>query len=159
MHNAPPAVTFDQPLFWKASQIKDEVPYTSPVRDVVLLLGTFHAFMNLLGAIGTLMNGSGLTDIFETMYGDNTAVHIMSGKAVQRPFRGHLLVSQCLTKQITAKVIEDEPDFEILVTEVERIYTRAKACCVELVALLKTDCIERISQALASMKPELSKYS
>ena len=67
-HNAPPVVTFDQPLFWKTSQIKDEVPDTSPVRDVVLLVGSFHTFMNLLGAIGTLMNGSGLKDIFETIW-------------------------------------------------------------------------------------------
>ena len=108
--------------------------------------------MNLLGAIGTLMNGSGLTDIFETIYGDNTAVHIMSGKAAQRAFRGHLLVIQRLTKQITAKVIEDEPDFEIFVTELERIYTQAKADCVDLDALLKTDCIERISQASTGVK-------
>ena len=35
-HNAPPVVTFGQMLFWKASQIKDEVPDTSQVRDVVL---------------------------------------------------------------------------------------------------------------------------
>ena len=69
--------------------------------------------MNLLGAIGTLMNGSGLKYIFETIYGANVVVHMMSVKAVQRAFRGHLLVSHCLTKQITAKVIEDEPDFEI----------------------------------------------
>ena len=158
-HNAPPVVTFDQPLFWKASQIKDEVSDTSPVRDVVLLLGSFHTFMNLLGAIGTLMNGSGLKDIFETIYGANAVVHMMSGKAVQRAFRGHLLVSQCLTKQITAKVIEDEPDFEILVTEVERLYTQAKAGCVDLDALLNTDCIKRISQALESKKSELSRYS
>ena len=138
-HNAPPVVTFDQPLFWKASQIKDGVPDTSPVRDVVLLLGSFHTFMNLLGAIGTLMNGSGLNDIFDTIYGDNAVVHMMSGKAVQRTFRGHLLVGRCLTKQIIAKVIEDEPDFEILVTEIERIYTQAKVGCVDIYALHQKD--------------------
>ena len=88
-HNAPPVVTFDQPLFWN-------------------------------------------------IYGDNAVVQMMSGKAVQRTFRGHLLVSQCLTKQIIDKVIEDEPDFEILVTEIERIYTQVKAGCVDLDALLKT---------------------
>ena len=77
---------------------------------------------------------------------------------VTHAFRGHLLVSHCLTKQITAKVIEDEPDFEILVTEVERVYTQAKAGCVDLDALLNTD-IKRISQSLASKKSELSRYS
>ena len=121
-HNGPPVITFDQPLFWKASHVKDEVPDTSPVRDVVLLLGSFHTFMNLLGAIETLMNGSGRKYIFDTIYGDNAVVHMMTGKAVQRTVRGHLLVSQCLTKQIIAKVIEDEPDFAMLVPEIERIY-------------------------------------
>ena len=60
---------------------------------------------------------------------------------------------------MTAKVIEDEPDFEILMTELDRLYTQAKARCVNLDALLKTNCIKIISQALASKKSELSKYS
>ena len=50
--NCPAVVTFDQPLFWKASQIKEEVVEDSLVHKVVLLLGSFHTFMNLLGAIG-----------------------------------------------------------------------------------------------------------
>ena len=83
---------------------------------------------------------------------------MMSGKAIQRAFRGHLLVSQSLTKQITAKVIEDEPDFEILMTELETIYTQAKVSCTPR-CTTETDCIKRISQALASKKSELSKYS
>lgn len=66
-YNVPAVVTFDQPLFWKASEIINEVPEDSPVRDVVLLLGSFHTLMNLLGAIGTLMDGSGLRDILETI--------------------------------------------------------------------------------------------
>ena len=156
-HNAPPVVTFDQPLFWKASQIKDEVPDTSPVRDVVLLLGSFHTFMNLLGAIGTLMNGSGLFDTIK--YSENAVVHMMSEKAVQRAFRLHILVSQCLTMQIIDNVIDDESDFEILMAELERLYTHANADCADLDALLKTDCIKMILQVLASSKCELSKCS
>ena len=70
-HKSPAIVTFDQPLYWKASQIKHEVPDDSPVRCVVLLLGSFHTFMNLLGAIGTLMNGSGIKEILGAIYGEN----------------------------------------------------------------------------------------
>ena len=55
----------------------------------------------------------------------------MSGKAVQQDFRGHLLVSQCLTKQITAKVIEDEPDFGIM-TSLDILYTLAKGECMAI---------------------------
>jgi arginine repressor len=38
--------------------------------------------MNLLGAIGTLMDGSGIKEILGTIYGENTVQHIMTGKAV-----------------------------------------------------------------------------
>ena len=54
--------------------------------------------MNLLGAIGTLMDESGLKDILETIYGENTVVHMMNGKAVERAFRGHLFVSVLLNR-------------------------------------------------------------
>ena len=79
----PTVITFDQPLFWKASEIVNAVPDSSPVRNVILLLGSFHTFMNALATIGTLMDGSGLREIMDTVYGENAVVHMMSGKAVQ----------------------------------------------------------------------------
>ena len=51
------------------SEIVNAVTDDSPIRDVILLLGTFHTFMNMLGAIGTLMDGTGLKEIMETVYG------------------------------------------------------------------------------------------
>ena len=90
--NFPPVVTFDQPLFWKASELLEEAPDNSPLKDVILLLGSFHTFMSLLGVKGTLMDGSGLKDILETIF-----IIMVNGKAVQRAFHGHLLVSECLT--------------------------------------------------------------
>ena len=63
-YDLPPIVTFDQPLFWKASEIINEIPENNPIRHV-LLLGSFHTFINLLGAIGTLMHGSGLKEILQ----------------------------------------------------------------------------------------------
>ena len=110
-------MTFDQPLFWKASQIKEEVVQDSFVDKVVLLLGSFHTFMNLLGAIGTLMNGSGLKEVLSTIYGENTVTHIMSGKAVQGAFRGHLIVDHCLTQQVVTQVFQEDTQFASLVPE------------------------------------------
>ena len=49
-------------------------------------------------------------------------LHMMSGKAVQRAFRGHLLADQCLTCQIVAKIVEDDPGFQDQVGELERLY-------------------------------------
>ena len=85
-------------------------------------ISTFHTFMNVLGDIGTLMDGTGLKEIMETVYGENAVAHVMSGKAVQRAFRGHLLVDQCLTLQIVAKIMEDEPGFQDQEEELERLY-------------------------------------
>ena len=76
--------------------------------------------LNLLGAKGVLMNGSGLKEVLETIYRENAVVHMMNGKTGQRAFRRHLLVCQCLMHQIAAKVIADEPGYEILVQELYR---------------------------------------
>ena len=107
----PTIITFDQLLFWMASEIVNADTDDSPIRDVILLLGTFHTFMNVLGAIGSLMDGIGLKEIMETVFGENAGVHIISGKAVQRAFRGQLLVEQCLIRQIAAKIMEGERGF------------------------------------------------
>ena len=128
-------ITFDQPLFWKMSEI------VNAIRDVILLLGTFHTFMNVLGAIGTLMDGTGL---METVYGENAVVHMMSRKAVQRAFRSHLLVNQCLTCQIVAKIMEDEPGFQDQVEELERLCMLMETAKCDLDSLLESDCIDRI---------------
>ena len=63
-HGKPPVITFDQPLFWKASMI---VKGSTDVhfKPITLLLGTFHTTMNLLGCIGVLMANSGLTEVLE----------------------------------------------------------------------------------------------
>ena len=70
-HHLAPVVTFDQPLYWKAAEIILDSPQCSHLKSIVLLLGGFHTFMNLLGAIGTLMDGTGLRpkDILEVVYG------------------------------------------------------------------------------------------
>ena len=48
-HNAPPIITFDQPLYWKAAEIIVDAPQSSPLKTIVLMLRGFHTFMNLLG--------------------------------------------------------------------------------------------------------------
>ena len=48
------------------------------------MLGCFHTLMNLLGAIGSLMEGTGLKNILETVYGENAVGHMMTGKKLSR---------------------------------------------------------------------------
>ncbi|KAJ8023882.1 hypothetical protein HOLleu_36449 [Holothuria leucospilota] len=48
-HHVPPVLTFDQPLYWKAAEIIRASPENSRLKEIVLILGTFHTLMNLTG--------------------------------------------------------------------------------------------------------------
>ena len=56
-YGIPTVVTLDQQLFWKASEIILDSPKDSHIKDIVLMLGSFHLLMNLLGAIGYFLEG------------------------------------------------------------------------------------------------------
>ncbi|CAG2210631.1 unnamed protein product [Mytilus edulis] len=87
-----PILTFDQPLYWKAMMIVQNEPTTSSLKSLVLKLGGFHAEMSFVGSIGYLMSGSGLMNIFETVYASTAVSHMLSGKAIARAVRGHFLL-------------------------------------------------------------------
>ena len=44
--------------------------------DIVCRLGGFHMLMSFLGGIGKLMVGSGLEEVFEEIYSEDTVKHI-----------------------------------------------------------------------------------
>ena len=88
-HNVQPVVTFDQPLFWKAWAIKQKLGLT----DFVIRLGSFHTLMSFLGTIGKLMEGSGIENILQLLYGESTVTQMLGGKAVSRVLRGHTMVA------------------------------------------------------------------
>lgn len=77
-----PTITFDQPLWWKATLIIQDEPVTSRLKMIVLILGGFHMQMSFLGSIGYLMTGTGLQECLETIYATNSVSHMLSGKAV-----------------------------------------------------------------------------
>ena len=97
-----PIITFDQPLWWKAQLIVESEPPDIELRSIILRLGGFHAEMSFLGCIGSIMSGSGIEELLECVYASNTVGHMLSGKAVQRAFRGHLLVENALNAILTA---------------------------------------------------------
>ena len=105
-------------------QLSKEAQYltsdnNSPLKEVILLLRCFYTFMKVLGAIGTLMKGTGLTNILKSVYGANT----VTGKAVERAFRGHLLIDKCLNHLIVSATFNANPEFASLIAESERIYS------------------------------------
>lgn len=158
-HHAPPIITFDQPLYWKAAEIITDAPKGSHLKNTVLMLGTFHTFMNLLGAIGTLMEGTGLTDIMEVVYGENAVHHMMTGKSVQRAFRGHLLVDRCLNQMVVSDLLEDNPQFESLVDQAREIYASLVAKEMTLESAVASDTLIQTKEKIDTKKTELTNRS
>ncbi|KAJ8890297.1 hypothetical protein PR048_009805 [Dryococelus australis] len=88
--------------------IANDINYKTGFDDLVIMLGSFHTLMYFLGVIGDLMTGSGLEDVLQTVYGSNTDNHILTGKAVSRDFRGHMLVDSALSSIILSDILSEE---------------------------------------------------
>ena len=95
-NNQPTIVTFDPPLYWKASIIIYDSRDESELTKIILMLGSFHTFRNLFGTIGSLMSSSGVEDILKQIFAEDATVYILTGKAVSCAFRGHLMVDTFL---------------------------------------------------------------
>lgn len=95
-YNVTPVLTFDQPLWWKAMEIQQNEPPESNVCKIVLRLGGLHVEMSFLGCIGHIMGGSGIEELLETVYAENAVIHMLTGKAISRALRGHILVETVL---------------------------------------------------------------
>jgi len=91
-----PIITFDQQLYWIALMIIEDQPNNSRLRRIVLLLGGFHTQMSFLGAVGSIMDGSGLKEMLTQVYAEGSVDKMLSGKAVARAVRGHLLIDSAL---------------------------------------------------------------
>ena len=65
--------------------------------------------MSFLGSIGHLMAGSGLQEVLETVYTEQVVCHMLSGKAVDRTIRGHMLVHAALHALLVKKIFECSP--------------------------------------------------
>ncbi len=153
-HHVVPIITFDQPLYWKAAELIINSPNNN-LKEIVSMLSCFHTFMNLLGAIGTLMKGTGLQRILEVVYGESTVVHMMTGKSVQRSFRGHLLVDKCLNYMIVSYMVKLNPKLAELVDKSEEMYYSLLAGEMTLESILTSDTVTTIKLELDQMKAKL----
>ena len=70
-----PVLTFDQPLYWKAMEIKTHEQPKGSFNKMVLVLGTFHTCMTFYGSIGYIMAGSGIQSLLELIYAEHTVPH------------------------------------------------------------------------------------
>ena len=158
-YGIPTVVTLDQPLFWKASEIILDSPKDSHIKDIVLMLGSFHLLMNLLGAIGYLMEGSGLKEILETVYGENAITYMMTGKSVQRAIRGHLLVEKSLNGLVTEEIVKDNDTMDGLLDEVDQLYSSFLCDSISLSDITSSEVLQRINILLKEKKSEISERS
>lgn len=92
-------VTFDYPLYIKAKQIlcntKEE-----KLKNVIPRLGGFHLLMSFLKAIGTIMEGSGIFELFCTAFAQNSIDKMLSCTAYSRAIRAHMLAMNAIGQLI-----------------------------------------------------------
>ncbi|KAK3923562.1 Major tegument protein [Frankliniella fusca] len=90
-------VTFDQPLFMKATEISTgcpELKQVVPVNHKSYMYNSSDIYVTC--CIGEIMSGSGLEDLFATVYAKNSVPQIMSGHSYARAMRAHSLAQQAL---------------------------------------------------------------
>lgn len=98
--------SFDQPLYWKACEIKAKEQPNSDLKKMVLRLERFHMCISFLGSIGHIMFRSGLQNTCELIYAKNAVPHNLSGKAVSRASRTHMLLETALSTLIQSKSVD-----------------------------------------------------
>ncbi|KAE8739103.1 hypothetical protein FOCC_FOCC015395 [Frankliniella occidentalis] len=90
----------DQPLFQRAAEMISTESANISIRNVIISLGGFHLLMSFLGSIGYIMAGSGLDDLWKTVFADIAVQHMLTGKAFSRAVRAHLLTAAVLFKEM-----------------------------------------------------------
>lgn len=112
-------VTFDQPLFWKA---RDVVACVAGFSNVIVRLGGFHLLMSFMGAMGTIMAGSGLKQLFCEIFATNSVDKILLGHAYARAVRGHSLAYAALGGLIIDLLGLEEGELFALDTVIDASY-------------------------------------
>ena len=64
--------------------------------------------MSFLGAIGNVMAGTGLKELFEVIYAEGAVPHMLSGKAIARAIRAHTLIDAVLRSKFISISLKDE---------------------------------------------------
>ncbi|KAJ8887933.1 hypothetical protein PR048_007417 [Dryococelus australis] len=108
---ATPIVTFDQLLWIKAMEVICS-NHEGEFDNMAIRLGGFHTLMSFLETIGDLMSGSGIEEVLETVYSENTVPHMLTGKAYSHALRRHFLISSTLIAIIIADILKCSPKIE-----------------------------------------------
>ena len=99
-YGATPVRTFDQSLWWKATMVIDNEPHDCVPRSIVLRVGGFYTEMSSLGCMGRLKAGSGLQQLLEAVFAQNSVTHMLTGKAIARAVRWHFFADVILNAEL-----------------------------------------------------------
>lgn len=97
-------------MYYKAKEIVASWNSESPLSSVIMCLGDFHLLISFMDAIGYVMDGSGLQDIFSTIYVIQSIEKMLTGHAYSKAVRGHILVHLTLARTVlwTTTITDDE---------------------------------------------------
>lgn len=105
-YNHTAIITFDRQIHWTAKQIILAMPPESLLKRIVLLLGGLHTNMSYCGAIGKIMEGSGLKEFLAQIYAEGSVDQMLLGKAIARALRGHFLLDSALNAYILSQALD-----------------------------------------------------
>ncbi|KAF7998468.1 hypothetical protein HCN44_010405 [Aphidius gifuensis] len=100
-------VTFDLPLYKIARDICTSLQDTD-LKYVYVRLGGFHMLMSYLGGIGNIMEGSGLSELWSTVYAPKSVKHLLAGHAFTRSVRANILTYTALGHLICEQIDKDK---------------------------------------------------
>ena len=101
-----PVLTFDQPLYWKVMSIKEFLDASDSIKKCVIRLRAFHQLMSFYGAIGYIMQVSGLEELFEIRYAELSVHNMIIGKEISRATRAHTLLYAVMFRHLVVKMYE-----------------------------------------------------
>ncbi|XP_028513958.1 uncharacterized protein LOC114574747 [Exaiptasia diaphana] len=96
--------------------------------------GKSYNIMSFTGSIGHLMAGSGLREIIEIIYAPNAVDHVLSGKAISRAVRAHLIVDAVLNCLLFASalgvpipILQEPARPKALIEEVRMLFQKLRS--------------------------------
>lgn len=117
--------SFDQPLYHKARAL---VSQDDGLDDVVIVLGEFHLRMSYMGCVGYIMDGSGLAELWATVYAKDSVKAMLTGKAYARALRAHILTFTALGKMICERIDVQHADLSHIKNLFSKLNTNTDDC-------------------------------
>lgn len=134
-------VTFDYPLYMKAQQILCNCK-EKDLENVVARIGGFHLLMSYFKAVGTIMEGSGLKELWGTVYATNSIDKMVSCTSFSRALRAHITTAHVIGELIaefaeSPENIVNNEDIEGIKKSVEPSSMEASPTTEEIMELIK----------------------